>query len=148
MIAWAGDEPVRGIPETAGPAEAARGGRGRRRPVLVVDDDRSILETVSQILRADGYDVLRATSGREALAHLDRVEPSAVLLDMRMPDVDGWAVARAIAARGRRVPVIVMTAAANARHWAEEIDATAFLAKPFDIDELLTVVERHTRPLA
>jgi len=114
--------------------------------VLVVDDDTSILDTVSAILTGEGYDVVSAISGQEALAAVARKQPAVILLDMRMPVMDGWAVARALHAQGIKVPIVVMTAAESAKRWADEVGAEGFLAKPFGLDELLAVVERFRGP--
>jgi two-component system response regulator MprA len=62
---------------------------------------------------------------------------------MRMPVMDGWAVARAMRESGSRVPIIVMTAAESAKKWADEIGAAGHLAKPFLLDELIDCVERY-----
>jgi len=61
---------------------------------------------------------------------------------MRMPVLDGWGFARELAARGVKVPIVVMTAAQDARRWAEEIGAEGYVAKPFDLTDLLAAVER------
>jgi CheY-like chemotaxis protein len=61
---------------------------------------------------------------------------------MRMPTLDGWGFARALRARGFQVPILVMTAAQDARRWAREIDAEGFVAKPFDLLDLLDAVGR------
>lgn len=113
--------------------------------VLVVDDDPSILATVSEILKDEGIRVATATNGREALQILERVKPWVVLLDMRMPIMDGWTFARAARDRGVEVPILVMTAAQDARGWAAEINADGYLAKPFDLGDLLDAVERFRR---
>lgn len=114
-------------------------------PILVVDDDRAIREMLADVLRFEGYAVELAADGAEALAVLERVTPSLVLLDMRMPVVDGWEFARLARARGLAAPIIVMTAAANAQRWCDEIDGTACLAKPFDVPDLLATVEGARR---
>jgi two-component system, chemotaxis family, chemotaxis protein CheY len=111
-------------------------------PILVVDDDPAILATVVEILDLEGYSVETATNGREALQAVERTNPSLMLLDMRMPVMDGWGVARELRARGDRLPIVVMTAAQNARAWAEEIGAAGFVAKPFELPQLLAVVKR------
>jgi two-component system chemotaxis response regulator CheY len=111
-------------------------------PVLVVDDDPTILATVSEALDMEGYPVLTATNGAEALAVVSRSVPSVVLLDMRMPVLDGWGFMHAARERGLPLKVIVMTAAADARRWATEIGAHDVLAKPFELDELVAAVER------
>jgi two-component system response regulator MprA len=114
--------------------------------VLVVDDDMSILDTVSAILSGEGYDVVSAASGQEALDAVARKRPVVILLDMRMPVMDGWAVARALRSRGMSVPIVVMTAAESAKRWADEVGAEGYLAKPFGLDELLMTVRRFRGP--
>jgi CheY-like chemotaxis protein len=96
---------------------------------------------VSDILRGEGYEVVTAENGADALGKA-RGE-SLVLLDMRMPVLDGWAFAKAFRAAGNRTPIVVMTAAENARRWAEEIQAEGYLAKPFDLDTLIAAVARY-----
>jgi two-component system chemotaxis response regulator CheY len=108
----------------------------------VVDDDPAIRSTVADILGLEGYAVATAENGEEALRLVDLLQPSVVLLDMRMPVLDGWGFAREIHARGITVPILVMTAAPNARRWAEEIGAHSFIAKPFDLDDLLDAVQK------
>ncbi len=142
-----GDWSVRGPDgrrEAAGTREGwdpAPAGRGAG-PILVVDDDAAILATIGDILESEGYPVAAATNGAEALRAIERERPSLVLLDMRMPVLNGWGFARELRRRGLAVPVLVMTAARDAREWAEEIGADGFLAKPFNLPELLDAVER------
>ena len=113
-------------------------------PILVVDDDPTILATVADALDLEGYPVVTATNGEEALAVLDGDASGLrlVLLDMRMPVLDGWGFMRAVRERGLSLPVVVMTAAADARRWAREIGAHGVLAKPFELDELIAAVQR------
>lgn len=110
--------------------------------VLVVDDDPSILATVADLLAFEGYPVRTATNGAEALEEVARAHPRVVLLDMRMPVLDGWGFAQAIAERGNQLTILVMTAAQDARRWAQEIGAAGYVSKPFELLELLTAVER------
>jgi DNA-binding response OmpR family regulator len=114
-------------------------------PILVVDDDPGIRQTVREILDLEGYPVETAADGAEALRAVERRQPSLVLLDMRRPQLDGWGFARAVRERGLTLPILVMTAAENARRWAEEIGADGYLAKPFELDELLLAIERVRR---
>ena len=114
----------------------------RQPPILVVDDDLSLRTTITQILELEGYPVLTAANGAEALMAVERSRPSLVLLDMRMPVLDGWGFARALRERRLARPIIVMTAAQDARRWADEVGAVAHLAKPFEIDDLFGVVDR------
>jgi two-component system, chemotaxis family, chemotaxis protein CheY len=114
------------------------------RRILVVDDDPTILATVADALDLEGYPVDTATNGEEALALLERGDRAhtLVLLDMRMPILDGWGFMRAARERGLSLSVVVMTAAADARRWAREIGAHDVLAKPFELDELIAAVQR------
>lgn len=115
--------------------------------VLVVDDDASIREMVSDFLEMEGYTVSTAADGVEGLRAVEAMCPSVVLLDMRMPVLDGWGFARKLRERGIELPILVLTAAQNPRRWAEEIGARGFLAKPFDLYELLDAIE-SVNPLA
>jgi CheY-like chemotaxis protein len=111
-------------------------------PVLVVDDDPSILDVMSMALELAGYPVKSARNGAEALTVFDTDPPSVVVLDMRMPVLDGWGFARALEHRGVRVPILVVTAAQDARGWADQIKANGYLSKPFEIQDLLASVAR------
>src|SRR5687768_12600221 len=146
MDLWAGEPPRGEAPPRGGTARQGAGGDGHPNTVLVVDDDTSILDTVSSILSGEGYDVVSASTGEEALAAVARTKPLVILLDMRMPVMDGWAVARALREQGVQVPIVVMTAAESAKRWADEVGAEGYLAKPFGLDQLLDTVERFRKP--
>src|SRR4051794_39643290 len=111
------------------------------RPILVVDDDPTILATVSEALDLEGFPVVTATNGAEALDEVSRQHPSLVLLDMRMPVLDGWGFMHAVREQGLNLTVVVMTAAADAGRWGREIGAQAVLSKPFELDDLIRAVE-------
>ena len=119
--------------------------RGARRPILVVDDDPAIRTTIADILGLEGYEVETAANGLEALNSVSDHLPAVIVLDMRMPIMDGWTFARELQTRGIKLPIIVITAAQNARTWAQEIGADAYLAKPFELTDLLEAVERLER---
>ncbi len=110
--------------------------------VLVVDDEQAVREVVALALDYEGYAVVTAPHGKVALAVLRQTRPDVVLLDMRMPVMDGWGVARRVRERELAIAIVVMTAARDARVWAREIGADAFLAKPFHLDDLLAAVTR------
>ncbi len=107
-----------------------------QRPVFVEDTVRQYPEYRDVYERADARAIVAApiTAG------------DLVLLDMRMPVHDGWEVARGTRTRGLRIPILVMTAAQNARQWAEEIEADGYIPKPFDVDELLNAIARLIPP--
>ena len=114
--------------------------------ILVVDDETDIRETVAEILRDEGYRVCTAANGAEALLAMEHHVPAAVLLDMRMPVLDGRGFARAIKERGIHLPILVMTAARDAQRWCDEIGAQYCLPKPFDLLDVLETVERAAGP--
>lgn len=111
-------------------------------PILVIDDDNAIRMTIADVLEAEGYPVATAVNGADGLVVLEQVKPALVLLDMRMPVLDGWGFARTLQERGIKVPIVVLTAAQDARRWAREINAADVVAKPFDLIDLLDAVER------
>ena len=110
--------------------------------VLVVDDEPDIRATVSAMLEIEGHAVREAANGALALLAVEEEEPDLVLLDMRMPVLDGWGFAAELRRRGHRVPIVVRTAARDAARWAGEVAAAAFVAKPFGYDELMRAVEQ------
>ena len=115
----------------------------RARQVLVVDDDADIRAFVSEILVDEGYEVRAATNGRDALAVLAGWHPDVILLDLMMPEMDGWDF---LATQQRnlelvRIPVVVMSAGYTLRGGAGRIAAADTVAKPFAIDQLLAKVE-------
>jgi DNA-binding response OmpR family regulator len=120
--------------------------------VLVVEDDAAIRRLVSEVLADAGYAVAEAADGAAALRVLDPGDPFAlVVLDMRLPLVDGWSFAEQMRARGMDFPLLVMTAGREARRLALEVRAVGYVGKPFDIDELERAVraalEGHGRGL-
>ena len=134
---------------------ARRGVRGAlavdRRAVLVVDDEPAVRELVVGVLSDEGYEVVEAVDGAEAIQALDTQRPpaghlSVVLLDMMLPRVDGAAVLRHLTERGDSVPVVAMSASPQHLAVAAASGAQVTLAKPFDLAELLTVVERCCAP--
>lgn len=116
-------------------------------PILVVEDDPDLLALVDMILSDAGYRVRTAGDGRAALARVTEEMPALVFLDMRMPVMNGWEFAREFRARhGRAAPIVVVTAAENARERAEEIGADGWLAKPFELDDVLRAAALHAGP--
>jgi DNA-binding response OmpR family regulator len=123
---------------------------GGARPILVVDDDESLRRLLFWALADEGYSVMEAPDGAVALARVREAAPGLILLDMRMPVLDGWEFARRYRALpGPHAPIICVTAAVDAAEVAArgaQIGAVASLSKPFDLNELLALVGRHVRP--
>lgn len=112
--------------------------------VLVVDDDEGLLETLQDLLEMEGYRVIVAHNGIEALEKLETLTPAVILLDLRMPRMDGKTFAREVHCREnlQSLYIILMTANLYARGSADAMGANDFLAKPFDVDELLEKIEQ------
>jgi len=115
------------------------------RLVLIVDDDEDVQQTLRMTLTDEGYEVLCAHNGAEALAIIERLpRPCLILLDLIMPVMNGWEF-RARQSSDPRLahfPVVVMTATKTLE--AAAIDAADLLHKPLELPELLAVVRRHT----
>lgn len=126
---------------TRHPLRTLNGGVKR---LLVVDDDDEIRQLLLRTLPTDGFELLEARDGLEALALLDEEPADLIVLDWNMPNATGGEVLAEIARRGHRVPAIVLTADDNPdrRRIAEAGGAAAFLAKPFSPLELLREIER------
>ena len=106
--------------------------------VLVVDDEPAVREVLERILRLEGYEVVLAADGREAIARQRAAPADAVVLDVLMPNVDGLEVCRRMRGCGDRTPVLMLTARHEVGDRVAGLEAGAddYLAKPFSIDEL------------
>jgi CheY-like chemotaxis protein len=112
--------------------------------LLVIEDDPTIREMLEMVLDGEGFQVVSAQHGAAAIALLDRIRPSLILLDMKMPIMDGWEFLERYRRRpGPKAPIVVLTAAQDAASRAAEVGADAYVAKPFSIDDLVRVVERY-----
>ena len=114
--------------------------------VLVVEDDPDLMSLMAEIVESAGYRVASASDGVEALEQVARGMPDIILLDMRMPRMNGWEFAREFRSRhGHACPIVVVTAAENARQRAEEIGAEGWLAKPFDLDDVIGMLQQKLK---
>jgi two-component system response regulator MprA len=116
--------------------------------VLVVEDNPELRDLVAEILIDEGYVVQTADDGVAALEVVARQEPDVIILDMRLPRMNGWEFSEALRARGVDIPIVVLTAAQNSQQWAAEVGAVGFVAKPFDIDVLARTVRSVRQPCA
>jgi CheY-like chemotaxis protein len=113
--------------------------------ILVVDDDPDILEALSEILEAEGFEIRRARNGKEALERLEPDPPQLILLDLMMPVMDGWEFAQRMKQKPAAIssiPLIVLSADRNVGNKATDIGAVGYLAKPFELNDLLEMVRR------
>jgi CheY-like chemotaxis protein len=110
--------------------------------VLVVDDDPDLVQLISGMLEILGYPVVTAANGAEALDAVDRERPALVVLDARMPILDGKGFSESLKDKGVKIPILVITGAPDARKWAQDIGADGYLSKPFELTDLLEAVQR------
>ena len=115
--------------------------RGDLANILIVDDDAALRWMVASFLEQEGYTVQTASSGAAALDQIERQRPSLILLDMNLPGIDGWELAKTLRERNLNIPIVVMTAAAEARMWASQIGAAAYVAKPLSLPQLLSRID-------
>jgi DNA-binding response OmpR family regulator len=115
--------------------------------VLLIDDDEGIRELVSVALSEEGYEIFTAPSGDVGLDMAVAERPDVILLDTRMPGMDGWEFARRYRESGHtHAPLIILTAIDQPEQTAIDIGADGYLAKPFDLDDLSAIVRQHISP--
>src|SRR5687768_12320418 len=112
--------------------------------VMVIDDERAILDTVEILLRGEGFEPTVMQSGREALERMPHLLPDIVLTDIRMPGVSGLDILEAVRLRDPEIPVILMTAQASLQSAVKAVNQGAFyyLQKPFSNAELVALCHR------
>jgi two-component system response regulator AtoC len=136
--------------DTTAPDRSAGGADGDATPattwrVLIADDDASIRALLKDMLADEGYETIEVKSGADVLRAVPKVEPNLIMLDVRMPDMDGIEVLRRLSSQGQKIPVLMMTAfgSASSAIEATKLGAHDYLTKPFaDIDEVLNRVRR------
>jgi CheY-like chemotaxis protein len=110
--------------------------------VLVVDDDPDIRELLFTALEDDGFEVVPAANGHEALAAIKTFRPDVIVLDLMMPVMDGWQFARELRARDEDIPLVLLSAARDLRAHQKTLAAVDVIEKPFDLSELLPKIHR------
>jgi two-component system response regulator MprA len=114
--------------------------------ILVVEDEQTVAQVLVTMLEAEGYKVLAARDGQDALARLKKVEPDLIITDVTMPKIDGIAMCTIIQQSPtykacKDIPVVLMSADGPFRS-GPKCNYEAFVAKPFDLDYLLVLIER------
>lgn len=112
--------------------------------IMVIEDEQDIRLTLKEFLEFEGYNVLVAGNGLEAMGLLEKtVPPNLILLDMKMPVMNGWEFAGEYLKKyGHTSPIVVITAAADAEKRAKDIDASGWVSKPFNLDVLLKTIQQ------
>lgn len=116
---------------------------GRKR-ILIIDDDSILSRTIDMCLTKKGHDVKVSYNGADAVKYLFEEKADSILLDIRLPDCDGWFIAELLEKLewAKTVPLIVMSVLDPDRMKVAEIKPYAYIHKPFDIGQLMETVER------
>ncbi|MFH1259822.1 MAG: response regulator [Elusimicrobiota bacterium] len=117
--------------------------------ILIVDDEKDLLNSVKKGLTAAGYDTAAAYNGREAIAAALEKQPNLILLDLKMPDVSGYEVIGRLKGdlKTCNIPIVIMSGYSIDENEMQKLNATALpaLAKPFSVEQLLDIVYKHVR---
>jgi two-component system, OmpR family, alkaline phosphatase synthesis response regulator PhoP len=118
-----------------------------RKKVLIVDDEPDIVESIRFTLELEGIDCIVARDGGEALVKAKIAPPDLILLDVMLPEVNGYKVSRLLKfdATYRQIPIIMLTARAQQkdRELGAEMGADEYVTKPFEMSELVALVKRY-----
>jgi two-component system OmpR family response regulator len=119
--------------------------------LLVVDDEPNILELLATSLRFAGFEVVTAANGRDALAKAESEDPDLAVLDVMLPDMDGFSVTRKLRAAGRHFPILFLTAKDETEDKVTglTVGGDDYVTKPFSLDEVVArirAVLRRTQP--
>ena len=115
--------------------------------ILVVEDEADTLNLAKIILETEGYTIQTASNGQVTFKKIDQQKPDLILLDIRLPDIDGYEICRKLKGRSETetIPIVMFSASSgeSAKERAFEAGADDFLGKPFAMAQLLGVVKRH-----
>jgi two-component system, OmpR family, alkaline phosphatase synthesis response regulator PhoP len=116
--------------------------------ILIVDDDANIRELILVNLTAAGYEVKTASDGKEAIEKISSFLPALIILDIMMPEIDGWEVCKFVRDDPylEHIKIIMLTARGSDRDkliGKGILKADDYLTKPFDIDELMSIIKRR-----
>ncbi len=131
-----------------GDAQVAGEVAGKRVKVMVIDDSKTIRRTAETLLKKEGFEVITATDGFEALSMIADHKPDLILLDIMMPRLDGYQTCALIKHHRvfRHTPVIMLSSKDGLfdRARGRVVGSDNYITKPFTREELLTVIEQHT----
>ncbi|HET9015867.1 MAG TPA: response regulator [Thermomicrobiaceae bacterium] len=117
-------------------------------PILVVDDDSSIRGLIREILEIEGYVTVEVTNGRDAVTAARASRPGMIIMDLRMPVMDGVTAIRMLRADPATapIPIIALSAGLTLLAIARTLPIEGLLSKPFELDDLVALVRRHLEP--
>ncbi|OGS20902.1 MAG: hypothetical protein A3J83_00295 [Elusimicrobia bacterium RIFOXYA2_FULL_40_6] len=115
--------------------------------ILIVDDEKNIQELLAVNLKAQGFDIISAWDGKEAVEKTMKEKPDLIILDIMMPEMDGWEVCKTVKDQSElnKIKILILTAKGTKK---DEMvgklifKADEYISKPFDIDELINTVKR------
>jgi DNA-binding NtrC family response regulator len=115
-----------------------------KRKILVVDDEDALRTVLSGELVSEGYDVRTAADGDDAISHLQKESFDLILLDIKMPRMNGFEVLKSVKEKYPRTKVVMLTGFADLKNAIEskKLGAEDFVSKPYDLVDLLTTIER------
>jgi two-component system alkaline phosphatase synthesis response regulator PhoP len=117
------------------------------RKVLVVDDEENIIQILEFSIEAEGYEVITASNGEEAIKKARKEQPNLIILDIMMPKVDGYEVCRVLKANPltKKIPVILLTAKGREidKRLGFEVGASDYIVKPFSPSKLIDKINEH-----
>ena len=148
-VALSARAPIVRYTPIAAPASPAATQTARVPMVMVVDDSLTVRKITGRLLAREGYHVLTAKDGIDALEQLVEASPDVMLVDIEMPRMDGFELTRHVRADGRlrAIPIIMITSrtAQKHRNYAFEIGVNNFLGKPYQEEELLALIAQHVQ---
>ncbi len=113
-------------------------------PILIIDDDPDICDILRRTLEAEGHHVITAADGMQAIRQYELNRPSMLFVDLMMPNLDGEELLRMLGQP--RPPVVLVTASVRRSAVAERFDIDDALEKPFDLDDIRRLVQKHLGP--
>ena len=118
-----------------------------QKKILVVDDEKDIVETLSFMMRARGYEVIEAYDGEEGMKLAKEQSPDLMILDVMMPKINGYKIARLLKydSKYKHIPIIMVTARGqdSDKLIGEETGADEYITKPFEFEEVLDCVNKY-----
>ncbi len=117
--------------------------------ILIVDDEKDIVETLAFMLKQKGFEIISAYDGEEGLKLAKEANPDLIILDVMMPKINGYKICRLLKfdSRYKNIPIIMVTARSQAQDIAigEETGADEYITKPFEFNDLFRCIDKYTK---
>lgn len=110
--------------------------------ILIADDDDDNRILLSFLIQSEGWEVIEAQDGQEALEKAIKEQPNILLLDNRMPKLTGTKVYETLCEQGMKIPVILLTAYADVQELADSLGICSYLNKPYDLSRLMAMIDK------